>query len=525
MKNKYLYAALIASAVAMASCKKSFTDKPALDGTTIDNYYNTAEEVRSLTSTLYGLPWSGFENRAMDCIGDELAGNEFTGSGNADDYPFQSFTISSNAVRLADAWKMFYKIGGWTSEYMNALTIKKSKGGNPTFIDPAIAECHFFRGVVYFYVARIWGDAPIVTEPGRVILSGDFNIPRYFKADVFRFALEELKLAEAGLPETDPQKGRLTKYAAKGMMSKLYLYTKDYANAKAKALEVINSNKYKLVTDYAGMFNNSKNNNNDESIFAIQHQLAGNPWGTASQKQCDRGPSNLATTEANMWELYIPTVDVVNAFESGDTRRKGSIMEHGWAFPSWKPTNAANAAYNAFMANGYKYDTLQATSAGGQKNETRTNIAKYVVGPGSSFGSETVLGMNTGLNTALLRYADVLLIHAESVLAGGASTADAEALKSFNLVRARAGLLPKTVITNDDILHERRVEFAFEGDYWFDIQRQGFAKAKAIILAQNRGTTQYPKYISITEDMLFLPIPAAEVAQDPELGKPPVKYY
>jgi hypothetical protein len=226
-----------------------------------------------------------------------------------------------------------------------------------------------------------------------------------------------------------------------------------------------------------------------------------------------------------MWELYIPTVDVVNAFESGDTRRKGSIMEHGWAFPSWKPTNAANAAYNAFMANGYKYDTLQATSAGGQKNETRTNIAKYVVGPGSSFGSETVLGMNTGLNTALLRYADVLLIHAESVLAGGASTADAEALKSFNLVRARAGLLPKTVITNDDILHERRVEFAFEGDYWFDIQRQGFAKAKAIILAQNRGTTQYPKYISITEDMLFLPIPAAEVAQDPELGKPPVKYY
>jgi hypothetical protein len=78
-----------------------------LDATTIDNYYNSADEVRSLTSTLYGLPWSGFENRAMDCIGDELAGNEFTGSGNADDYPFQAFTISSNSVRLADAWKMF----------------------------------------------------------------------------------------------------------------------------------------------------------------------------------------------------------------------------------------------------------------------------------------------------------------------------------------------------------------------------------------------------------------------------------
>ena len=525
MKNKYLYIAMMAASLVTVSCKKTFTDRPALDATTVDNYYNTAEEVRSLTSTLYGLPWSGFENRAMDCIGDELAGNEFTGSGNTDDYPFQNFTISSNAVRLADAWKMFYKVGGWTSEYINALNLKISKGGNPTFINPAIAECHFFRGVVYFYIARIWGDAPIVTNPGKTILNGDFMIPRYLKADVFRFALEELKLAEAGLPDTDPVKGRLTKYAAKGMMAKLYLYNKDYANAKIKAQEVINSQKYKLVDDFAGMFNSSKNNNNDESIFAVQHQLSGNPWGTASQKQCDRGPGNLATTDANMWELYIPTVDVVAAFESGDTRRKGSIMEHGWSFPSWKPTKSGNAAYNTFMSNGYKYDTLQPVADGGQMNETRANIAKYVVGPGAAYGGDTVIGMNTGINTMLLRYADVLLIYAEAILGTGASTSDVEALKAFNLVRARAGLMPKTVITNDDILHERRMEFAFEGDYWFDIQRQGFAKAKAIIQAQNRGTKMYPKYITITPEMLYLPIPAAEVAQDPELAKPAVPYY
>jgi hypothetical protein len=226
-----------------------------------------------------------------------------------------------------------------------------------------------------------------------------------------------------------------------------------------------------------------------------------------------------------MWELYLPTVDIVNAFESGDTRRKGSIMEHGWTFPSWKPTKTGNAAYNSFMANGYKYDTLQPTADGGQLNETRSNIAKYVVGPGAAYGGETVIGMNTGINTMLLRYADVLLIYAEAVLGSGASTNDVNALKYFNMVRARAGLLPKASINIDDILHERRVEFAFEGDYWFDVQRQGYTKAKAIILAQNRGTRTAPKYISITPDMLYLPIPAAEVAQDPELAKPPVPYY
>jgi hypothetical protein len=99
--------------------------------------------------------------------------------------------------------------------------------------------------------------------------------------------------------------------------------------------------------------------------------------------------------------------------------------------------------------------------------------------------------MNTGINTMILRYSDVLLIYAEAVLGTEGSTSDAAALSAFNNVRQRAGLLPKESITLDDIMHERRVEFAFEGDYWFDIQRQGFAKAKQIIEAQNRGTADY----------------------------------
>ncbi len=522
MKNIRLYAIVLLLFAAMASCKKDFIDKAALDSTTLDNYYNTAEEVRGLTSTLYGLPWSGYENRAMDAIGDVMAGNEQTGGG--DDPPFINFSLSATSVRVADAWKVFYKIGGWTSEYMKALELKKSKGGDATFIDPAIAECNFFRGAVYFYIARIWGDAPIVTDPGGTALGGNFNIPRYHKQDVLRFALEELQKAEAGLPETDPQPGRLTKYAAKGMMAKLYLYLKDYDNAKAKALEVINSGKYELLQDYGGMFTNSALNNNKESIWAIQHQLTGNPWGSGNQKNPDRGPGNLQTAEAQMWELYIPSVDILEEYEDGDKRKDGSVMTHGWSRPQWKPKNS-NAAYNAFMASGYKYDTLQPVGEGGQKNATRSNILKYVVGPGAAYGGEAVLGMNSGINTMMLRYADVLLIYAEAVLGTQASTADATALAAFNEVRERAGLAPKNSITMDDIMHERRVEFAFEGDYWFDITRQGFAKAKAIIEAQNRGTADQPNYVTFREEFMHLPIPAGEILQDPALAEPPVSYY
>ncbi len=515
--------AMLMMIVGLAACKKSFIERPALDGTTLDNYFNTAEEVRGLTSTLYGLPWSAYENRAMDAIGDVMSGNSYTG-GN-DDPPFINFSFSATSVRIAEAWKVFYKIGGWTSEYMFSLEQKKAQGGNAAFIDPAIAECHFFRGTVYFYIARLWGDAPIITQPGQIALEGNFNIPRYHKADVLRFALEELRAAETGLPESDAQAGRLTKLAAKGMMAKLYLYLKDYENARIMAQDVIESGKYDLFNNYAAMFSSSTHNNNVESIFSIQHQLTGNPWGSASQKNPDRGPVNLQTAEASMWEMYTPSMDILSAYESGDLRRRWSVMEHGWSRLDWKPQRENSPDYNAFMANGYVYDTLQATEAGGIKNTTRSNIAKYVVGPGQAYGGEAVLGMNSGINTMLLRYADILLIYAEAVLGNNAVTTDAKALEAFNKVRGRAQLPLKTQLTLDDILHERRIEFAFEGDYWFDIQRQGFEKAKQIIEAQNRGTFDEARTVTFSEQYMHLPIPAGEILQDPELAKPPVPYY
>jgi starch-binding outer membrane protein, SusD/RagB family len=81
------------------------------------------------------------------------------------------------------------------------------------------------------------------------------------------------------------------------------------------------------------------------------------------------------------------------------------------------------------------------------------------------------------------------------------------------------------------IFHERRVEFAFEGDYWFDIQRQGFAKAQQIINSQERGTLNGDGTIShvaasfTSASQLYLPIPSDEVVADPELAKPAVPYY
>lgn len=526
MKKKLIYVFAIL-AVTMISCSKDYIERGSLTSVDIAKTWNSADEVRATTSTLYsGLPWAGFMSRALDDIGDVMSGNAHCNEGNGDYRAFVVFSQSGTTALVGYSWASFYKVGGWAASYLQAFEMKKSLGGDASFLDPAIAECRFMMGVTYFYIARAFGAAPIIEDPGKLALEGNFNVPRYKKEDVLRFAIEQMKLAEEGLPESDVP-GRVTKYSAKAYLAKMYLYQKDYTQAATKAQEVMNSGKYALVPadQYQTMFNSSSMNNNSESIFAIQYQLTQNPWGAGNQLQCDRGPSNLQTSESSMWELFRPSLDLISAWEPGDLRRKATMMEHGWTMPNWKPTNS-DPEYNAFMANGYIYDTIQDPAHGGAGSATGANIAKYVVGPGSAFGGEAVLGMNTGQNFMMLRYADILLIYAEAILADNESTIDAGALSAYNEVRTRAGLEAKSSFTKDDILHERRMEFAFEGDYWYDIQRQGFAKAKQIIESQNRGQIGSPLYITnFTEDYMYLPIPASEILQDPELAKDPVPYY
>ena len=123
-----------------------------------------------------------------------------------------------------------------------------------------------------------------------------------------------------------------------------------------------------------------------------------------------------------------------------------------------------------------------------------------------------------------MRYAELLLIHAEAVLGNASSTADASALSSFNAVRNRAGLPSVTSFTFDDLFKERRKELAFEGDYWFDLGRLPRAQAIAIMSAQNRGNMYGVEHFTPEESDFILPYPTNEVAKNPKLLEAPVAY-
>lgn len=522
--KKNIYIPILCTLI-LLGCSKNFLDRPALDSPTLDNFYNTIEEVQGATGVLYGFPWFDFNDKALHCIGEVLSGNMYTGDPQY--APYQNFTITATDARLSEAWNAFFKIVGWSNVLIKAFEDKKAVGGDASILDQGIAEARFIRGVGYFYIGRIWGDAPIITDPSEMSQTGDFEVPKAPQADVLRFALEDFQYAEANLPPTNSVKGRVTSYSAKGMMAKLYLYLKQYDNARTKAKEVIDSELYGLFNDYFGMFSKSANNNNIETLFALQWVIS-NEWGSQNSMQAYIAPSNLLVT-GDGWSSVMPSLDILDAYEPGDMRRRWSLMEHGAVYSDWRPTREGNAAYNAFMANGYRYDTLEAAPLG-HRTPVRSSVTKYVVGPGSD--TEPVLAQRTQIGTYILRYADVLLIYAEAVLGDNASTSDITALDAYNAVRQRANLTPRTSITLEQILHERRMEFAFEGDYWFDIQRQGLARAQQIIAAQERGSynedgslNSLQVNLSLPGGGLFLPIPLSETVQNPKLLEAPVPYY
>jgi hypothetical protein len=521
MKRNYLYILMLAGT--LSSCSKSFLDRPSLNNPTEDTYYTTAAQVEAATGFLYNQPWYNYLDKAYHCIGEIYSGNMISSAGdpNYGNNSYVYMTVSPNDGQVLNAWTAFYQVAGNATVLLNTL---KQKGSAP-YLQQGEAECEFIRGAAYFYIGRVYGAAPIVSDPVALASSGNYNVPRYVQSDVLKFALTDFLNAYAALPSTPYEPGRVTKWSAAGMAAKLYLYIGNYDSAAYWSNVVIQSGQYSLFPDYAGMFTQIADNNNVESLFALQWVGSGG-YSYANAIQAYTAPSTLLKPDFNTgYSSALPTIDLLNSYVIGDSRKNWSIMLQGYANPAWK---------NANFPNGFTYDTTGAIPDPNGVltilNPTRTNALKYTAGPANVIGTTNTQGGNS-LCVYVLRYADVLLINAESILAANGSTTDPQALSDFNLVHERAGLPPVTSITKAMIFAERRAEFAFESDYWYDIQRQGFTAASAILNAQERGSyngdgTINHQGVTFTQaSQLFMPIPADEVLADPALSSAPVPYY
>jgi hypothetical protein len=165
-------------------------------------------------------------------------------------------------------------------------------------------------------------------------------------------------------------------------------------------------------------------------------------------------------------------------YEKADLRKHESVAAYGDYY-----------SYINKKGGGYTYGVTENASTNG------ANIKKYVVGTHDDNGVS--YKQSSGINTHMLRLAEVYLNLAEAIMGNNTSTTDPEALKYFNAVRTRAGLEAKESISYEDLRHERRMEFAFEGLYWYDLVDRAYYKQQEVVnYLNNQDRNRTYKYDS-----------------------------
>jgi hypothetical protein len=378
---------------------------------------------------------------------------------NIDDYTLTSATQNAEAVNL---WRFTY-------EGINRVNyMVQNKDQNPTGIkidfagkDALYGELYFIRAYEYFMLVKNFGDAIVFTDK-RIAISDFGNMKRVAKAEVYKQIEVDLKAAIAVLPSTAAQKGRITKYAAQALLGKVLLYQNKLPEAAAMLENVING-PFSLVPDFGSQFLLT-GENGSESVFEVQYSNNSPYWNWAGR---NTGQGNYAVWEMGVVGLRgaagmpyadgggynLPTKELYNAYAPDDKRRDATCFD----IEAYKLANPAlNVTYTPVS---YRH--------------TGYFSKKYLPMLGETSGQPQLC---YGNNIRTIRFADVLLMAAEANV--GTNAAKAQSYLDKVRDRAFGDALHRVPATKQSILDERRLEFAMEGEYFYDLVRTGQAATK-----------------------------------------------
>lgn len=513
MKKHILYSiALAAGALTLTGCAESFLDDASANTyqQSPEQFFDSDEAVASGTAPLYSYVWFDFNDKFYYGMGDGRA-NNITAQYSNYIYPYTNFTDNSLSQGLSEAWASLYSVVAQSNNFINNVTNYSGSAVSESAKTRAIAEARFMRGVAYWYIGTLWGCGIIYENTSALV--NNYVVKAQPRIDVIEFAIRDLEYAAKNLPATQSDKGRVTKYSAFGMLSRLYLsmaglvdgdsqydgtnaatnFNRGTRNtyyltlAKKAAAKVINESSAKLLSSYADLFAASTFSNNDEVLFQLQWKQGTDVGGAAqSMTRFLAWSTTVGDTNAwggatycsyDLWEEFKEYADQTLGETVDDKiRRHYSVASYGEEYPELS-TDASDP---------YIYGVTE--SPGNQG----ANIKKYVIGTNKVNGFSVV--NNSGVNTYMMRLAEVYLNYVEATMGNSSSTTDATALQLFNALRTRAGVPTKNAVTYEDLRHEFRVEFAFEGLYWYNLVRRGYYQQQEVVNYlnnQNRNASYF----------------------------------
>ena len=518
MKTNILkYTLAIAGILSFSSCAKDFLEQKNTYQISQDNFFDNDEAVSQAVMPLYSYVWYDFNDKFYYGMGDGRA-NNITAQYSDYVYPYTNFTETGLSTGLTEAWGALYSVVAQANNTINNIANNSTANVSETAKIQGIAEARFMRGLAYWYISSLWGCAVIYNNTQDLV--NNYVVSPNPVADGIEFAIRDMEYAAVHLPSASPATGRVNKYAAYAMLSRFYLSMAglttsgryDGSNvatdanrgtrneyyldaAKKAAAVVIEEGPYKLADTYAELFAASTFNNNSESVFQLQFQ-AGAEGGLAQSMtrflawstQVNQGNSWGGSTYCSydLWEEFKEYEDQTLGTKVDDViRRHNCIASYGESYPELSANPEKPYVYG---------ETENAGSQG-------ANIKKYVIGTNAVNGF--AVNNNSGINTYMMRLAEVYLNYAEATLGNNGKTTDATALKYFNALRTRAGVATKNSLTFEDIRHEFRVETAFEGLYWYFIVRRGYYQQQEMVNYVNHQHRNASYYKSATHEYVL----------------------
>ncbi|CAL1519661.1 RagB/SusD family nutrient uptake outer membrane protein [Chitinophaga sp. MM2321] len=447
---------------------------------TADQFYKTKEDALSAVNSAYSnlnqsdnSSEQGIYGRTLHLTGDISSDDAIPGpkATNTDmrGIGFLSFFTTNN--RVSELWRQHYQGIDRTNIAIDKIPLIEF---DHTLRDRLVNESKFLRALYYFNLVRLWGGVPLVLHPTTSLDKSGYQIPRASVDEVYAQIINDLTDAE-NLPPvyTGNDLGRATAGAAKSLLAKVYLTRQEWDKAIQKSEEVIKGPYgYDLFENFADVFNVATKNGK-EHIFSAQFKGFSNRLGNILGQRGTpiipgiSGGDSDAPTEG-LYDLYSPV----------DKRRDVTFFT--------SLVSPTNGKVYTFIPHFAKYYDPAALS---DLKESSKNVP-------------------------VIRFAEVLLIHAEAVNEKNGPVG--EAYTSINRVRHRAGLidLPEGLNKDqfrDSVYLERRLELVYECQRWFDLVRT------------KRLLTQLHAWgkPNAVEKHYLRPIPQGEISANPALTQNP----
>jgi starch-binding outer membrane protein, SusD/RagB family len=449
---KKIFLPFIGAALLFSSCTKELDQTPISSATT-ETFFAIPNDFIQAANAIYN-DLRSYPDRQLN-LSETRSDNLYAVSeGGVREWdPVNSFhkTLASNPY-VSEAWRTNYNGIYRANVLLENLQTKGDIITDATLRKRLEGEARFLRAFYYFDLVRWFGKVPLIKNP--ITASESLDIPKTPVSEVYDFIMADLDTAANYLPAsyTGQDVGRATKYAAKGLLALVHmtrsgptygiegpgLELNEWDKALTLLNEIIASNQYQFLPDYASIFSYT-NENNKEVLFDVQYISGGLGQGASFLWLLVPEGYFNSFGLPNQGGIYIRPVsnDLLNSYEAGDKRKEFSIQP------------------------GY---TFQGTS------ETRSFIKKYV--DVTKYGKDRT---DWPINFIVMRYTDILLMKAEAILHGAAGTqADVDAI--VTQVRQRAGLGSVSNVTLPQLMEERRREFVGEGLRWHDLVRSGLVE-------------------------------------------------